>query len=158
MSVRKGDRAEGKLQVLNAVRELCAYTLIICRSEKAIPKSQRWIMAQRIVGEAIEAATCISKANGYPLTDIVGSFLRYIKQVEARGHIKSLLTLIQLSYEVFGIEAGSVKHWTELAVNADRLLRAWVRSDRGRSAFLNTDILFALYQILARFFQQRHQP
>ena len=38
MSVRKGDRGEGKLQVLNKARELKKYTLGLIKSEKHFSK------------------------------------------------------------------------------------------------------------------------
>lgn len=41
MSVRKGDRGEGKLQVLNKARELKSYSLGIIKNEKHFPKSTR---------------------------------------------------------------------------------------------------------------------
>lgn len=55
MSVRKGDRGEGKLQVLNKARELKKYTLGLIKSEKHFPKSTRWIYASPIVNEIREA-------------------------------------------------------------------------------------------------------
>ena len=151
MSVRKGERTEGRLKVLGEARNMCAYTLQICKNEKVIPKSHRWLMTQRIVGESLDAMVCISRANSYPLDDIVGSFLRHIKQIEARSHIKALLTLIQLAYDTFGIEGRRIEHWTELATNTDKALRAWMWSDKERSAFFQLDMISAASQILARF-------
>ena len=63
MTVRAGERKEGKLQVLNLSLQLATYTLQICRNEKVFPKSQRWIMTQRIVNECLDAVTCIRRAN-----------------------------------------------------------------------------------------------
>ena len=48
MSVRKGDRGEGKLQVLNKARELKRYSL---ERVKAFPKSTRWLYAAPIAEE-----------------------------------------------------------------------------------------------------------
>ena len=47
MSVRKGDRGEGKLQVLNKARELKKYSLARLKNEKTFPKSTRWLYAAR---------------------------------------------------------------------------------------------------------------
>ena len=41
MSVRKGDRGEGKLQVLNKARELKTYSLSQLKNDKHFPKSTR---------------------------------------------------------------------------------------------------------------------
>lgn len=43
MSVRKCDRNEGKLQVLNLSLNLAVYTLQICHNEKVFPKSQPFL-------------------------------------------------------------------------------------------------------------------
>lgn len=62
MSVRKGDRAEGKLQVLNKARELKKYSLTIVKNDKHFPKSTRWLYAYPIVNEVRAACTCIRHA------------------------------------------------------------------------------------------------
>lgn len=72
MSVRKCDRNEGKLQVLNLSLNLAVYTLQICHNEKVFPKSQRWIMTQRIVNECLDAVTCIRRANAVLVQDEQG--------------------------------------------------------------------------------------
>ena len=54
MSVPKGKRTEGKLQVLVELQALCAYTIQICKNEKNFPKRDRWILTQHIVKLAIE--------------------------------------------------------------------------------------------------------
>ena len=55
MSVRKGDRGEGKLQVLNKARELKKYSLAALKNEKHFPKSTRWLYASPI---ATQRAQC----------------------------------------------------------------------------------------------------
>ena len=72
MSVRKGDRGEGKLKVLNKARELKKYSLKKIRCDKAedkerkqvcFPKSTRWLYAAPIADEIRAACTCIRYAN-----------------------------------------------------------------------------------------------
>lgn len=53
LSVIKSKRQEGKLQVLTKARELCAYTVMVCKNEKNFPKRDRWIITQPIVSEAL---------------------------------------------------------------------------------------------------------
>ena len=57
MSVRKGDRGEGKLQVLNKARELKKYSLARLKNEKTFPKSTRWLYAAPIAAEVREACS-----------------------------------------------------------------------------------------------------
>lgn len=85
MSVRKGDRGEGKLQVLNKARELKKYTLGLIKSEKHFPKSTRWIYASPIVNEIREACVCIRHANSVFVTNDEEYTYRRMEQVKARA-------------------------------------------------------------------------
>lgn len=69
MSVRKGDRGEGKLQVLNKARELKKYSLAALKNEKHFPKSTRWLYASPIATEVREACICIRHANSVYVTN-----------------------------------------------------------------------------------------
>ena len=71
MSVRKGDRGEGKLQVLNKARELKNYSLGLVKNDKHFPKSTRWLYAAPIAEEVRAACTCIRHANSVYISDDV---------------------------------------------------------------------------------------
>ena len=80
MSVRKGDRAEGKLQVLNKARELKKYSLTIVKNDKHFPKSTRWLYAYPIVNEVRAACTCIRHANSVYVTNDEDYKYRHLEQ------------------------------------------------------------------------------
>lgn len=130
MSVRKGDRGETKLEVLDWCRILSTYTVQACRNEKIFPKSSRWIMAKPIVDECISAMTCIRRANAADLYE--QSEYRRNQQTEAYCHLEALLSLINLAYDSFGIEGGKVETWTGHVIHTENTLRAWMKSDRQR--------------------------
>lgn len=130
MSVRVGDRSEGKLQVLCAAKDLCKYTRQVCKNEKVFPKSQRWIMTQKIVNESLDAMTCIRRANTARLDQDEEKVYRKAQQMEARCHLDALLSLIDLAYEAFGIETYRIEHWTELVQATLLLLKAWSKSEK----------------------------
>ena len=136
MSVRSGDREEGKLQVLNDSMELCRYTLTICRNEKIFPKSQRWMLTQKIVNTVLDVVACIREANATSLTTGENADIEYryrrSKQIEAHALLNSLMTLITVAYEMMNVDGRRVQHWTELVVNTDRRLKAWMKSDKER--------------------------
>lgn len=138
LSVRKGDRSEGNLQVLNLIRNLSAYTLQKCRSEKVFPKSSRWVMAKPIMDECINALTCVRRANAvYVGEDADAWRYRRNQQVQAHSHLDALLSLIDLAYTSFRIEPKQIEYWTKLAVDADEKLKAWMKADKERYAHLN---------------------
>ena len=132
MSVRKGDRSQGKLEVLNLAMNLCTHTLQLCRNEKYFPKSQRWLLTQKIANEAIDALSCIRRANA-TLLDGSEEHYRYRSgyQTEAHAHLGALYALVDVAFNMnSGLGADQVAYWTELIRNTDDKLKAWIRSDK----------------------------
>lgn len=134
MSVRSGDRTQGKLQVLDLATKLCTYTMKMCKNEKHFPKSQRWLLTSRITGEALDAMTCIRRANATlvdgPDMEIRHDF-RSAQQTEAHGHLCALYSLIDVAYNLHeGLGEDSVRYWTEMIRDTDEKLKAWIRSDQ----------------------------
>ena len=134
MSVRTGDRSEGKLQVLNQAKELRKYSITMVKAEKRFPKSTRWLYANPIATEIRGACTCIRKANSiYVSKENKRDFkLRHLEQMQAVSHLAALWDLIEDSYESGYISSSQVEHWTELLDKTERLLRSWISSDLER--------------------------
>ena len=132
MSVRKGDRGEGKLQVLNKARELKKYSLTIVKSEKNFPKSTRWLYASPIVNEVREACICIRHANSVYVTTEDEYNYRRMEQVKAHAHLDALLDLIDDAYDAGYISGKQVEYWTGLILHTDDLLKAWIKSDKDK--------------------------
>ncbi|MBE6546777.1 MAG: hypothetical protein E7668_04990 [Ruminococcaceae bacterium] len=130
MSVRKGDRGEGKLQVLNKARELKKYSLGIVRSEKHFPKSTRWLYASPIAEEIREACICIRHANSVYVSSEDEYRYRRMEQTKAHAHLDALLDLIDDAYDAGYIEGRQAEYWTGLILQTDDLLKAWIKSDR----------------------------
>lgn len=134
MSVRTGDRSEGRLGVLNEIRKLGDYTIQIVKSEKVFPKSSRWVMAKPIVDECIAAMTCVRRANSVFVSEDHPEDWKYRRseQVKAHSHLDAMLSLIDLAYTSFGIESSRIEYWTGLVLHADDKLKAWMKSDKER--------------------------
>lgn len=135
MSVRSGDRTQGKLEVLNKAMDLCTHTLRLCKNEKYFPKSQRWLFTSKLANEAVDALTCIRKANATLLGgDEDYSKLRKCYQAEAHAHLGALYALIDVAFNMCdGLGPDQVKYWTELVRDTDDKLKAWIRSDKARN-------------------------
>ncbi len=129
MSVRKGDRGEGKLQVLNKARELKKYSL---ERAKNFPKSTRWLYANPIATEVRTASTCIRKANAIYLTKEFSEDYKYRRgeQIKAHASLDALLDLIDDAYGAGYISGDQAEYWTGLVIQTDDLLRAWIKSDK----------------------------
>ena len=136
MSVRKSERSQGKLQVLNLAKYCCTYTLSLCRNERVFPKSQRWLITSKVANEAVEALTCIRRANSVLITPGPNMEEEYqyrsMQQLEAHAHLEALLSLIDISFALNNIAPDRIQFWTKLIVDTDEKLRAWTRSDKER--------------------------
>jgi hypothetical protein len=132
MSVRKGDRGEGKLQVLNKARELKEYSLNQLKNEKHFPKSTRWLYSSPIATEVREACICIRHANSVYVTNGEEYKYRRMEQVKAHAHLDALLDLIDDAYRASYISGDKVEFWTGLILKTDDLLKAWIKSDKDK--------------------------
>lgn len=130
MSVRKGDRGEGELQVLRKARELKKYSLGLVKSEDNFPRSTRWLYASPIVTEVREACICIRHANSVYVTTDEESNYRRMEQVKAHAHLDALLDLIDDAYGAGYISGKQAEYWTGFVVKTDNLLKAWIKSDK----------------------------
>lgn len=130
MSVRKGDRGEGKLQVLNKARELKKYTLTIIKNDKRFPKSTRWLYAYPIVNEVRNACICIRHANSVYVSSDEDYKYRHSEQVKAHASLDALLDLINDAYDAGYIKGEQTEYWTGLILKTDDLLKAWIKSDK----------------------------
>lgn len=133
MSVRKGDRTQGRLEVLDLAMKLCVHTLTLCKSEELFPKSQRWILTQKIANEAVDALACIRRANA-TLVDGINIDERHNyrsrQQTEAHAHLGALYALVDIAYNMNkGIDGNRVANWTQMIVDTDDRLKAWMRAN-----------------------------
>ena len=96
MSVIKAKRQEGQLVVLTKAREMCAYTVAICKNEKNFPKRDRWIITQPIVTEALSIMSCIRRANSVRVETQDDYTYRRNQQVQALAHAEAMLTLMDV--------------------------------------------------------------
>lgn len=136
MSVIKAKRQEGKLSVLVKAREMCVYTITICKNEKNFPKRDRWILTQPIVSEALAIMSCIRRANAVNVETKEDYIYRRQQQIEAYSRCEAMLTLMEIAYKVLSIDSERIEYWTGLVVETESLLQRWKRSDKERYVFL----------------------
>ena len=139
MSVIKAKRQEGQLVVLTKAREMCAYTVTICKNEKNFPKCDRWILTQPIVNEALAIMTCVRRANAVRVETQEDYNYRRGQQVEASCHAEAMLTLMDIAYETLSVESARIEHWTGLVLDVENLVQKWRRSDKARYSAFSRD-------------------
>lgn len=132
MSVRTGDRGEGKLQVLNVARELKLYSLERVRADKEFPKSTRWLYANPIATHVRGACASIRYANSICVTMTEEYVERRIAQDRAYGHLEALFDLIDDAYLAGYISGDRADVWSGHIDRTEALLRKWMKSDKER--------------------------
>ena len=129
MSVHKSQRHTGDLKVLMLARKLAAYTITITGNEKSFPKRHRWQLTKRIVDVAVDALESMVRANCATL----GSVARIELQRRAQADLEVLLTVVDLSGEVFSISPDRLESWCGMICDTQRTLAGWIHSDVDRS-------------------------
>ncbi len=132
MSVPKGCRTEGKLQVLTDLQVLCVYTIQICKNEKNFPKRDRWILTAHIVRHAVDTYSFARQANAVRVATMEDYKLRREYQIRCRTSLEALLGLIEVAYITLSLSGDRVEFWTKSVIGAEEKLSAWRSGDRKR--------------------------
>lgn len=85
MSVRKGDRDEGKLTAINASRLLVEYTYDRVH-DKTLPKADRWLMSKSIWDDASLARAKLLRGNAIRVECTEDANERLLLLKEVIGH------------------------------------------------------------------------
>lgn len=130
MAVRKGDRDEGKLQCLEASKELIKYTWDRVKDNEIFPKSQRWLMAKTIWDAACQAHVCIVRANAIKVECREDADIRLNLVKQAIGHLDVLNGMLDICNVKGVISDDRTEHWTGLATKTENMVKAWLKSQR----------------------------
>ena len=132
MSKHENDRTPGKYDVLQASKELAGYTLRITSNEKNFPKRYRFSVVGKIQDKALEIVDLLITANEiFPNTRLELE-RRTLCQKEARAACRSMMTLMEIAAEAFGVNAGTLEHWTGMARDVRNHTTAWIKADLKR--------------------------
>lgn len=93
MSVRAGDRSEGKIQAVDASRQLVEYTYDRVH-DKTFSKSDRWLMAKTIWDDASLSRAKLLRANSIRVECKQDAEERLLLLKESIGHLDSLCASI----------------------------------------------------------------
>lgn len=139
MSVRSGDRTEGKLSVLVKSAKLKAYSLDLLRKEKIFPKSTRWLYANPIANAIRDIDGSIRMANAIYVTQNQDCTynkeelaIRYTEQIRAHGSVCMLYGLVEDAYSAGYIAGDRCEYWVSLIKELDDALKGWIKSDKQR--------------------------
>ena len=132
MSVRKGDREEGDLEVINASKDLLSYTYDRTKDKNIFSKADRWPLAKSMLDCAIEARSCIVRANDIRVESTEEAIDRLELEKLALGYLGTLETMIDLCHVKGKISDDRAEYWTGLVVATLKPLKGLLKKDRKR--------------------------
>lgn len=129
MSVRTGDRTEGKITAVDASRLLIDYTYDRVH-DKTLPKSDRWLMSKTIWDDAANARAKLLRGNAIRVESREDAEARFLLLKEAIGHLDSLCASIDTLHIKDLISDDRAKFWTKLATDMQNLTKAMLKANR----------------------------
>lgn len=129
MSVRVGDRKEGKITAINAARLLIEYTYDRVH-DKTMPKSDRWLMSKSIWDDANMARSKLIRGNSIKVESQEEATERLLLLKESIGHIDSLCANIDVMHIKGIISDNRAEYWTGLATDMQNLTKAMLKANR----------------------------
>ena len=140
MSVRAGDRSEGKIQAVDASRQLVEYTYDRVH-DKTFSKSDRWLMVKTIWDDASLSRAKLLRANSIRVECKQDAEERLLLLKESIGHLDSLCASIDTMHIKGKISDDRCEFWTKLATTAQNLTKGMLKSNRRDYAkFLNETV------------------
>lgn len=136
MSVPKGERNESELRVLDLALSLAKHTAKKVKNEKIFPKTQRWIIANRLVEATFSAYENIRAANEVFVKNepaYADSYrIRQGYQIKALASLTKLMGDLDIAYRLYDLSGKELEYWSGLCSDTRKSLKAWIDSDRKR--------------------------
>ena len=129
MSVRTGDRKEGKITVVDASRQLIEYTYDRVH-DKTLPKADRWLMAKTIWDDASQARAKLLRANSIRVESTPEAEERILLLKQVIGHLDSLNASIDTLHIKDKISDDRSDFWTGLVTDMQNLTKAMLKSNK----------------------------
>lgn len=125
-------RTEGKYDGVEKAKELVAHTLEITSNDAKFPKRYRFTIVAKIINSSLYILDkMIMAQETFPENkDELKDRIRY--QKKARAKCRSMMTLITVSKECFGINANSLQYWIRMIADIRNHLTAWILADKDR--------------------------
>ena len=132
MSVPVNERSHGKLEACVKASELCVYTLRITVNPKIFKPEYQHALTDKIVDTALEIQNLSWSANNVLVNSAEDMYRRLDYQDRAADACNNLLSLVEIAKPIFHLATKRVIHWSGLAIETRKLIRAWREADRKR--------------------------
>ncbi|MES9904114.1 MAG: diversity-generating retroelement protein Avd [Sedimenticola sp.] len=111
-----------ELVIFTQTYDLLSWLLPQC---ERFPKSQRFVITQRLQGAALDFHESIFDANAHFST----ARLSHLQTADA--HLNKLRLYLRLSHQRGWLSLGQYEHVSRMVVNIGKLLGGWIKQTRG---------------------------
>lgn len=122
--------------IITKAKDLVKHTFMMT-SERRFPKKYRFTIVNRLHDLTLDIFQHIQEANELDLTDPQEYRERRYEQKKALTECKTVLFLIELSFEKELISSEQCAEWTRHVMNVKNMTAKWRKQDRERFAALN---------------------
>lgn len=139
MSVRVGERRDGKIKLFNTLRILINHTLVLTANRKTFPL-ERMALTNRIVGEALDVEGCIKRSSSHPIENSADYQYCLQQLKESYAHLECLLKYMENAYDdkVIKIDGKRIEYWTGLVIDVETDLEVYTKEFvKNHKPFLN---------------------
>lgn len=129
MSVKVSERTDGDLLVIVKAKRMAAHTLRLTMNEKVFPKRYRFTLTNKIVDKVFSIYTLLYEANEmYPHSQKELD-VRLYNQRLAMAYCRSLMSMIEIAKETFGLEEKKTEYWISMIFEVRIMTAKWLQKD-----------------------------
>ena len=132
----RGRKEPSEFNVIVKCKDLIKHTFTITNSTERFPKKYRFTIVNRLHDLTLDIFQHIQEANELDLTDPQEYRERRYEQKKALTECKTVLFLIELSFEKELISSEQCAEWTRHVMNVKNMTAKWRKQDRERFAAL----------------------
>lgn len=132
MSVRKDERAEGKLALSELAIRHTVYVIQITKNEKIFAPQYNDAITNDLVREAKNISHYIWAANNVLVNSKETYSIRRKYQELAATQCNVLLADINIARKLFHLSAKRMRYWTGMVIEIRNKTRGWISSDAKR--------------------------
>ena len=127
--------AQQEFAIITKAKDLVKHTFMMT-SERRFPKKYRFTIVNRLHDLTLDIFQHIQEANELDLADPQEYRERRYEQKKALTECKTVLFLIELSFEKELISSEQCAEWTRRVMNVKNMTAKWRKQDRERFAAL----------------------
>ena len=141
--------------IITKAKDLVKHTFMMT-SERRFPKKYRFTIVNRLHDLTLDIFQHIQEANELDLTDPQEYRERRYEQKKALTECKTVLFLIELSFEKELISSEQCAEWTRHVMNVKNMTAKWRKQDRNHAAAVTPGVFLGVRLVASNSYNVRN--